>query len=365
MTDPDTAPRGLPSRDPWEKFGWLMGVVWLVFLVFPVVSVLRVDPLWVRCVGLVVLASFAMVVIHGYARLARDKRGSLLANRWLHLGVMVLLGAALGWVIDTNALGTLPYLVAYAMFAFTLPVAVAIGTSGLVLTVLLPLVQGTFAERWIFVLIVLMVLVVTLVIRVVDQRHEMYRDLQAELALAEERDRVARDVHDVLGHSLTVVTVKAELAERLVDVDPERAQAELAQVQSLTREALAEIRATVAGLRVARLSEELVAAEQALTAAGIADDLPSDSEVVDPRHRIVIAWVLREAVTNVVRHSGARSCSVVLTSDTLQVSDDGRGVDDAPEHGGLRGVRERVRAAGGSVALESLDPGTRLTVEFS
>ncbi|MGO1975225.1 MAG: sensor histidine kinase [Propionibacteriaceae bacterium] len=364
MTGSGAGSRGLPGRDPWEKFGWTMGAVWLVFLVFPLVSVLRVDSLWVRCVGLLLLATFAAVVVHGYARLARDKHGSLLASRWLHLGILVLLGVALGWVIDTNALGTLPYVVAYAVFAFTLPVAAAIGTSGLVLTVLLPLLQGTFAERWIFLLIVLMVFVVTLVVRLVDQRHEVHRGLQAELALAEERDRVARDVHDVLGHSLTVVTVKAELAERLVDSDPARAKEELAQVQSLTREALAEIRATVAGLRVARLSEELVAAEQALTAAGIDVDLPDDPEVVDPRHRIVIAWVLREAVTNVVRHSGAGRCTVEITTDTLRVSDDGDGAGDAPEQGGLRGIRERVRTAGGTASLEPLEPGTRLTVEF-
>src|SRR5690606_543184 len=126
----------------------------------------------------------------------------------------------------------------------------------------------------------------------------------------EERERVARDVHDVLGHSLTVVSVKAELAERLVDVDPARARAELVEIQSLTREALAEIRATVSGLRVARLGDELVAARTALTGAGIEADLPENPDVVDPRHRIVVAWVLREAVTNVVRHSGATRCTV-------------------------------------------------------
>ena len=93
--------------------------------------------------------------------------------------------------------------------------------------------------------------------------------MSRELALVAERERVARDVHDVLGHSLTVVTVKAELAERLVDLDPERAKAELAEIQTLSRQALAEIRATVGGLRAARLGDELASARTALAGAGI------------------------------------------------------------------------------------------------
>lgn len=355
---------GLSGRDPWEKFGWMMGVVWLVFLLFPLVAVIRSDqPLWLRIGGVLDLVVFAVVVVHGYARLVQAAT-SRLANPWLHLAVLALLGAALGGVIDTNALGTLPYLVAYSMVALPLPVGVATGVASAGLAVGLPLAQGTFGERWIFLLIVVMVFAVMAVVRVVDSQHNAYRDLQAELSLVEERDRVARDVHDVLGHSLTVVAVKAELAERLLDSDPGRAKTELAEVQSLTREALAEIRATVSGLRVARLPDELAAAESALAAAGIDAELDGDPEVVDPRHRIVIAWVLREAVTNVVRHSRAEGCSVELASHSLRVSDDGQGIGDTAEHGGLRGVRDRVRAAGGRLTLEDLAPGTRLTVEF-
>ena len=126
---------------------------------------------------------------------------------------------------------------------------------------------------------------------------------------------------------------------------------ELAQIQSLTREALAELRATVAGLRVARLSDELTAAHAALADAGVSAQMPADASVVDPRHRIVLAWVLREAATNVVRHSGATHCTVDLGSSTLTVTDDGRGCSDLVEGNGLRGVRERVTSAGGALSI--------------
>src|SRR5699024_3537237 len=147
-------------------------------------------------------------------------------------------------------------------------------------------------------------------------------------------------------------------AERLVDADPDAAKAELAQIRSLTRESLAEIRATVAGLRVARLADELDSARQALSDAGISAEVPSAVDTVDPRHRLVLAWVLREAVTNVVRHSGAGRCRVELNARSLVVTDDGVGPGAAIEASaatrtraaaggtGLRGVAERVNGAG-------------------
>nr|WP_241728651.1 sensor histidine kinase [Nocardioides zeae] len=192
----------------------------------------------------------------------------------------------------------------------------------------------------------------------------MLREVGEEIALVAERERVARDVHDVLGHSLTVVVAKAELAERLVDLDPERAKAEIASIRSLSREALGEVRATVSGLRVARLGDELASAREALTAADIVADVPSDPDVVDPRRRIVVAWVLREAVTNVVRHSGASRCTVELGDARLAVSDDGRGGVHQPGNG-LRGIGERVRAAGGTLTVTSgPEGGTRLEVTW-
>jgi two-component system sensor histidine kinase DesK len=169
----------------------------------------------------------------------------------------------------------------------------------------------------------------------------------------------------VLGHSLTVVTVKAELAERLVDIDPARAKDELAEIQVLSRQALAEIRATVGGLRAARLDDELASATTAFAGAGIEAHLPEDTTAVDPRHRIVLAWVLREATTNVLRHSDADECWVEIDSNRLTVRDDGRGVEGRPEGNGIRGLRERVEAAGGALSITTGPEGHGTVLEVT
>jgi two-component system sensor histidine kinase DesK len=171
-----------------------------------------------------------------------------------------------------------------------------------------------------------------------------------DLAVSRERERVARDVHDILGHSLTVITVKTELAGRLLEAVPgaDRARAELADAERLAREALADVRATVSGLREVSLTGELVSARRALEAAGIAADLPTAVDVVPARHRQLFAWALREGVTNVVRHSGAASCTVRLAADCVEVRDDGRGAEDA-DGNGLAGLRARAGAAGARV----------------
>jgi len=184
----------------------------------------------------------------------------------------------------------------------------------------------------------------------------------AELAVVEERERFARDLHDILGHSLTVITKKAELARRLTSVDPERAAAEIADVERLAREALQDVRATVTGIRVVSVGAELASAREALQAAGIRADLPYSVEEVPPQYRELFGWAVREAVTNVLRHSCATSCRVTLHAYTLEVVDDGRGPAKAEPGAsgartnagtgrghGLVGLGERVRAAGGTL----------------
>lgn len=355
----------LDSQDPWERFGWVMGAIWLVFLGFPFHAALTADTALVwRGLAAAGIVAFAGVYVAGFIRLGRCEDWSVV-NRigWTHLGIMVALTLAVSTVIGLEAMGTLPFMVALAMFSLPLAAALGVGVGALAVALILPWSLGVLDETWFFMLIVLLVGVSTGVVRVLEQRQSEHRMHESELALVAERERVARDVHDVLGHSLTVVSVKAQLAERLLDSDPERARAELAQIQSLTREALAEIRATVAGLRVARLGDELQAARAALAAAGIEAELATDVAVVDPRHRIVAAWVLREAVTNVVRHSAARQCAVDLEEGTLRVTDDGRGPDGLIEGNGLRGVRERVAAAGGTLTIGPGPDGRGTTVE--
>ncbi|WP_415074695.1 sensor histidine kinase, partial [Microbacterium sp.] len=178
------------------------------------------------------------------------------------------------------------------------------------------------------------------------------------MAVERERGRVARDIHDILGHSLTVITVKAELAGRLTEVDPQRARAEIAEVETLARAALADVRATVAGVRSVTVSGELAAAKAALAAAGIAGELPGSTEAIPPERRELAGWVLREGVTNVVRHSRASVCRIRLSPHEVEIADDGVGPQDgSAASSGIRGLRERVEAAGGHLAVGRSDLG--------
>ena len=142
----------------------------------------------------------------------------------------------------------------------------------------------------------------------------------AELAVENERTRFARDLHDILGHSLTVITVKAELAQKLMDVDTDRARAELADLERLSRDALADVRRAVEGYRELSLPGELARARTALAAAQIEAVLPNSTDDVPSERRELFAWTIREGVTNVIRHSGARHCSVRAATRTASRS---------------------------------------------
>lgn len=183
------------------------------------------------------------------------------------------------------------------------------------------------------------------------------------LAVANERSRFARDLHDILGHSLTVITVKAELAGRLIDTDPARAKAEVADLERLSRDALADVRQTVSGYRDVTLSGELARARGALATAEIEAVIPSATDDVPTRLRELFAWTVREGVTNVIRHSGASRCEILLSADRAEVRDDGRGAGaDSGAGAGLVGLRERAEAVGATVVTRSLEPGFSLSV---
>jgi len=204
------------------------------------------------------------------------------------------------------------------------------------------------------------------------QRTRMYyklKEANAEiehLAKVAERERIARDLHDVLGHTLSVIILKSELAGKLIDSDPERAKAEIGDVERTSREALAEVRSTIRGYRANSLDSELKQARATLETAGVS--VRSESAEVDltPAQEGVVALVVREAVTNVVRHAGARNCLLRLQpvngNCRLEIHDDGRG-GDLPEGNGLRGMRERIEALGGTLERDTR-AGTRLRIEF-
>lgn len=181
------------------------------------------------------------------------------------------------------------------------------------------------------------------------------REELATLAVAQERLRFARDLHDLLGHTLSAITIKAEVVRRIAVVDPQRAAAEGADIERIGREALAEIRAAVSGYRDRGLTDELDGARQVLSAAGIAADIQTSSAPLPQDLDALCAWVVREAVTNVVRHARAAHVSIRVRRDgervTTTISDDGIGGPLAPGGNGLAGLAERVESVGGVLTV--------------
>ena len=184
------------------------------------------------------------------------------------------------------------------------------------------------------------------------------------LAKVAERERIARDLHDVLGHTLSVIILKSELAGKLMNRDPQRAGNEIREVEQISRQALSEVRDAIRGYRSQGLVAELAKAKSTLETAGVAVKCETDKIALPALHEGVLSMAVREAVTNVVRHAHARTCCLRLEqrngSCYLEIEDDGRG-GSQNEGNGLRGMRERVEMLGGTLTRDSTS-GTRLTI---
>lgn len=186
------------------------------------------------------------------------------------------------------------------------------------------------------------------------------------MAKIAERERIARDLHDVLGHTLSVIVIKSELAARLAEKDTARAIHEIKDVERISRDALAQVRSTVRGYQARSLHAEVKEATAALESAGV--KVRCDFQTVDlpASQEGVLALALREGVTNVIRHAHARSCDLrfhqVNGACRLEIRDDGSG-QIAPEGAGLSGMRQRIEALGGSLQRVT-GPGTCLTISL-
>jgi two-component system sensor histidine kinase DesK len=184
------------------------------------------------------------------------------------------------------------------------------------------------------------------------------------LAKIAERERIARDLHDVLGHTLSLIALKSQLASKLADRDPARAIAEIREVEQIARTSLDELREAVAGYRGAGIPEELAHARDVLTLAGLRVECDADDVRLAPANESVLALAIREAVTNVVRHARASAVRVRLAVSgnacRFEIHDDGVG-GSSNEGMGLTGMRERVESQGGSLE-RTTDHGTRLVV---
>ncbi len=272
--------------------------------------------------------------------------------------LMLLIGLALTFLSENN-----PYVLIYAtaVLAFTLPPAWALILDGgallLVLGVQLLVGKEDFGDLVAVVSITAAMFFMANLVRAVRKLEAANQEI-ATLAVAGERERLARDLHDILGHSLTTITVKAGLARRMLESgkDDARAIQEIREVEGLSRSALSDIRATVSEYREVSLSAELVGARAALRAAEIDADLPHAVDNVDPALQRTFGYVLREAVTNVLRHSAAKRVKVRFGKTWLEIEDDGQGGETVSGNG-LRGLTERLAAVGGTLTATAPDGG--------
>jgi len=205
----------------------------------------------------------------------------------------------------------------------------------------------------------------------VEELRSAREDL-ARLAVNEERLRFARDLHDLLGHSLSLITLKSELAGRLLSTAPERARVEVHDIEEVARQALREVREAVAGYRSPTLDEELVGASEMLVAAGIDCRIENEAGVLPNAVDTVLAWAVREGTTNVIRHSSAKVCEIMLAqSDGVayaEITDDGQGRKANAEvsGSGLSGLAERVAGCGGEFEAGPLpEGGFRLRIRLN
>lgn len=345
----------------WLALGF--SAPWLVFLLMPLDSFLTApEPAPVRWTGVALIALFAVVNCSAYAvpwlvPVASTVRRSVI---WTALMILPLVGMAVLTPSDIHVilLGFGMYFVAFWIFGTIAPYRLRLtvaASMGAICWLTFVTVSGfDFSSHGGIALFIGAPLLGLLGFSYLIELGERADVARASLALSEEREEIARDVHDVLGHSLTVITLKAELAQRLLEIDPARAGAEMEAIAQLSRASLAEVRSTVTRLRVPDFSGEIEGAGRALQTAGIRAELPESKSAlaVAGVNAKLFSWVLREAVTNMVRHSGANAARVRLSATGLDILDNGGGAGDARGNG-LTGMAQRVAASGGSVVIEA------------
>ncbi|MBE1502430.1 two-component system sensor histidine kinase DesK [Amycolatopsis lexingtonensis] len=354
---PDAGRRGGPKGLRWS----VMSVVFLLPFLVPVTRSLLAEP------GVSVQAVLTGLLIYSYALCYAVLPFFFQRERPVKLAfgiTMNVLGVA---TLATTSASAFVLLYGTAVLVFLLPAAwsVLLDVGALAAGAVVLLLESRFLADYGDLITVgsvtLAMFFMANLVRAV-RRLERANEEIATLAVANERQRVARDLHDLLGHSLTTITVKAGLARRVLESsgDIPRTVEEIREIESLTRSALSDVRATVSEYREVSLSAELVGARAALRAAEIDADLPHAVDNVRPELQNTFGYVLREAVTNVLRHSGAKHVKVRLGDTWLEIEDDGRATDVVAGNG-LRGLSERLAAVGGALRT-SVRPGGGLLV---
>lgn len=337
-----------PERSLARRLG---GAIWILMLGLPLAGTLTTEHLdAARLAAMGALVAVVAGTYVGYCLLRDPLRAAFSPGR-LALVSLAILGASAALVFIAGSEWDFAFVFALWPTLALDPTRRLALPGVIVLAVVVGLLGGISGGNLATVVLVLVGVgtAVAGITRLVEANValERARREEARLAIAEERLRFARDLHELLGHSLSVIALKTEVAARLLAAQPARAAEELTEIERLTRRALQEVRDAVSGYRQPTLAGELASARQALGAAGIAcidgevPNLPATLEAP-------LAWALREGVTNVIRHSGARTCQIAITTEdewtALVVEDDGGALSSDP------GAFPRPSAAGNGLA---------------
>lgn len=290
-------------------------------------------------------------------------------NIYFHIGGMLALGIAF---MPINSGACTFFIYAAAMLPFCVDTKTA-AVTGLLTVGAVGAIEGLVLHinSWALFYSTLFPIVIGAGNTFFAERNRMNRRLRKaneeieHLAKVAERERIARDLHDVLGHTLSVITLKSELAGKLIERDPERAGKEIREVEQISRQALADVRDAIRGYRSKGLAAELAQAKSTLETAGLTVQCDAATTMQLPAmQESVLSLAVREAVTNVVRHARASSCRLRIEQQNgscrLEIADDGQGFVTM-EGNGLRGMRERVEMLGGTLERRNKS-GTTLTI---
>jgi two-component system sensor histidine kinase DesK len=344
-----------------------LALVWLVFIAIPVVDALTSSDSGLAKVAVI---AAALTYVGVFCAFVVARRNPSTVTALLGLGVLLAIATGLSLADRASWVTLLIYTASACAVKLPLRIAFAAVTLCSALVTVTQLLDHQNAGA-VFGYTISTIGVGSLMLALADLRAKNCElsEARAELArmaVAAERERFARDLHDLLGHSLSVIALKSELAGRLLASDPEAAAGEIADVQTVARQSLTEVREAVSGYRQPTLDSELEGARIALSAAGVDTSVVRAPVTLDPEVEGVLAWAVREGATNVIRHSRAQRCAitVALGDDGARVviTDDGVGAasggsDDATCGHGLEGLLERAASLGGRVEAGPIAEG--------
>lgn len=359
------------------RLGQALAIAWLLLLYVPLGAIFHGHPGGLAFAGtLLAMGAFVAVYLAFWLRWYRRPSRRLVT---LVVATLMILGLLINVASDVWTINPFIFPIVVAGYGYPLRLAIAavLGLTAIAMAVVQPslfaLKLSAADDVFVELIGVLQLLLIGFgaigIARLVGTITELRlaREQLARMAVEQERARFARDVHDLMGHSLSVITLKGELASQLIDSAPEQARSEVRDIVRVARNALREVREAVSGYRQPTLASELAGAQAALAAAGIECHVEQAAGALTAETEAVLAWTVREGATNVIRHSQARRCSVLLNRDDdyvrLDIVDDGT-VSGTPQAGnGLRGLGERVRDQGGRLEAEPLPhQGFRLRV---